>query len=61
LPGRFPRAIDIKDHPGTTCSIRQTASLIARSERAAEQIIEEKGAQDFHRGFAERRQKARES
>jgi hypothetical protein len=50
LAGRLTGAIDIKDHPGASCSIHQTPrfpSLLLVGERAAEQIIEKERAQGF--------------
>src|SRR5579883_976554 len=44
LPSRFPRAVDVEDRPAPTCSIRQTPSLLVRSEWTAQQVIEKERA-----------------
>ena len=66
LAGRLTRPIDIKDHPGVSCSIHQAPGLRlvgvvgVVQERATEQVIETERAQGFDGCFGQRRQKARE-
>ena|SRR5579884_151450 len=51
-------AIDVKDHPGSFCSIHDTSRWLligGRRERAAEQIIKKEGAQGFDRFGCQRR------
>ncbi len=55
LPGRFSRAIDVKHHPGATCSIHQTSHLFVRGEWTSEQIIEKEPAESVHRRLRQRR------
>jgi hypothetical protein len=55
LAGGLPRPIDVKDHPGVSCSIHQFSSLLVGSEWATKQIIEKKRAQRFNGRFCQRR------
>jgi hypothetical protein len=55
LPGRFPRAIEVKDHPRLPCSIQQLSGLLVGGERTTREIIEKEGAQGFDRLLGQRR------
>src|SRR5260370_4983144 len=63
LTGRFPGAIDVKDHPGVPRSIHETTRLLlvgVGGEWAALEIVEKEGTQGFDGFGCQRRQKARE-
>jgi hypothetical protein len=47
LPSRFPRAIDVADGPGMTCSIQQASGLRVGREGSTEQIVQKQGMQPF--------------
>jgi hypothetical protein len=44
LAGGFTRAINVKDHPGISCSIHQISRVLVVRERATQHIIEKKRA-----------------
>ena len=54
LAGRLPRAVDVKDHPGTPCA----PGLLVGRERATRQIVEKERAQGIDRRLGKRCQKA---
>ena len=54
LASCLTRAIQIKDYPGISCSIRQASRLLVVGERATLQIIEKERAQGFHRCLSQR-------
>ena len=49
LAGGFPRAVDVKYHPGVSRSIHQSSRLLVVREWAAQQIIEKERAQSLDR------------
>jgi hypothetical protein len=55
LPGRFARAINVKDHPGASCSIHEPSRLLVVGKWTALEIIEKECAQRFNWCFCQRR------